>query len=1279
VYERELPDIRRHYLRTWFVSDLISSLPLDLLFIPWGFEARLVARFTRFLRFAKYDQYFQVWEQYSTRAPQAVRFLKLMLGLTLMLHWLGCFWFWCGYEFGFGASTWLPPHEFKHAPLLEQYVVALWWSTNIITQVGGDPGLPSNTFERISDFIVSFIAVFVVAVIIGNVTELVSELSADAGEMRAKLSVLNNFMYARRLPEELQTRIRNYYFALWSRRGVNDEGSNILQALPTHLRTEVSLIMNQDILGKVPIFQSSSPGFINALVLHLRPQTYIPGEFIVRQGDMGSEMFFISRGSVHVIVDNKLVLRIGEGGFFGEICVIADNAQRTASIQAINFCDVFVLSYEDLQTLFKTFPLEKQIIMHVAETRRAKDLLRKVLQDPQLLAREGVEGFTDPTLINKLIQLFQPLDLSHMTSQKNAIGGSGGSEGRHVATVTMSGLKVDEHGEILFDSDEEGDTSSSGESDPARSGLLFSPEQKAEMIYFIGKGCVDIFAHAELEAPAERGERRRVVREESLDGGGHSGVHSDAETDSNHSHLHEDHEHSSDDESDPSHPQHVIRLTEGHFFGCISSEHFQVSAVLPEEYRDEAIIFVLPASELGELHEYYNSLPEDDEEDDEEHGSDHDSREHSDHDVDAAALNTSGRSDSDAHVTRGCARHRMKKSLVTWLQRLRTPLDYVKSMLSPSSLYVHQEAVEKMAAQAGAEGGEQKPLSWKVLLKVIMSKSLAAQKVAEKRAAASGTAVGPIIENTPRRSTLPPSTDREEKEDHHVDRRLTVPVLRPSRSHSPAPARSINSSPAPPPSAEVSAKSAALVAAAVPSASSLAPVAEHQESRLRKSPEHMIIVSPAGSTPEATPPGSATEPKPLQLGSQQWESSMVPPSTTTEARAASRSTSPGPSSVSAPAVAAPSGTHLISPPSSAHSGKPDLHRSVSVGAPSPRNRVPQTPFSPLASLHARTGSVVTSAQDVSELLAAADIAANNQQRRRPSPLHRRTVSISQRVDEGADDRQPLSGGGYRSARMTAFGPDSAPVDRSPSLEWLTGGAAPSTLTLAPSASSEQKETTAQTAEEPEPLTPGQQAAALRDRPDVRRVSTGPVPQTPQMSSSHVQLPRNLNLNRMSGGGLNAPFPPLSGRQGRGSLTNPAGQPFSFLLSLPPTQGSGQPTPAPLSPLNMTSPAVPVSHRLSGTSPASASLNRKHAQAAAKRAEFLEKALAALSAEELLLLANKANMHLYTRMQQASAQALQLQQAAATDPPPISASAVMRSASAIPSSNFMTTRGIPREI
>jgi hypothetical protein len=72
------------------IPDLISSIPFDLFFLPFcGYQFTLILRLTRLLRFTKYDQYFKIWEQYSTRFPQFIRFFKLILGLILLLHYLG--------------------------------------------------------------------------------------------------------------------------------------------------------------------------------------------------------------------------------------------------------------------------------------------------------------------------------------------------------------------------------------------------------------------------------------------------------------------------------------------------------------------------------------------------------------------------------------------------------------------------------------------------------------------------------------------------------------------------------------------------------------------------------------------------------------------------------------------------------------------------------------------------------------------------------------------------------------------------------------------------------------------------------------------------------------------------------------------------------------------------------------------------------------------------------------------------------------------------------------
>ena len=127
ILERDAKAIKGHYLRTWFWPDLVASFPCDLIALTaLPLRRTLPLRLMRLLRFAKYDQYFSVWERYSTRFPQLIRFSKLILGMMLILHWLACMWFACGYWRGFGSTIWLPQADIAEKALSTQYVYAFW-------------------------------------------------------------------------------------------------------------------------------------------------------------------------------------------------------------------------------------------------------------------------------------------------------------------------------------------------------------------------------------------------------------------------------------------------------------------------------------------------------------------------------------------------------------------------------------------------------------------------------------------------------------------------------------------------------------------------------------------------------------------------------------------------------------------------------------------------------------------------------------------------------------------------------------------------------------------------------------------------------------------------------------------------------------------------------------------------------------------------------------------------------------------------------------------------
>jgi CPA1 family monovalent cation:H+ antiporter len=77
----------------------------------------------------------------------------------------------------------------------------------------------------------------------------------------------------------------------------------------------------------------------------------MPGEVIVRKGDRGDSMYFISSGAVEVQVSTDPV-RLGTGEFFGELALL-NMRPRNADVVALGYCQLLRLSHRDFDRLMR--------------------------------------------------------------------------------------------------------------------------------------------------------------------------------------------------------------------------------------------------------------------------------------------------------------------------------------------------------------------------------------------------------------------------------------------------------------------------------------------------------------------------------------------------------------------------------------------------------------------------------------------------------------------------------------------------------------------------------------------------------------------------------------------------------------------------------------------------------------------------------------------------------------------------------------------------------------
>jgi voltage-gated potassium channel len=103
----------------------------------------------------------------------------------------------------------------------------------------------------------------------------------------------------------------------------------------------------------------------------MTPIVYTPGDTIVKAGELGFDMYFISKGSVDVLSADELThyATLTDGQFFGEIALLL-STPRTATIRAREYCDLYRLNKETFDRILNRYPGFKKNIEELAEKRR---------------------------------------------------------------------------------------------------------------------------------------------------------------------------------------------------------------------------------------------------------------------------------------------------------------------------------------------------------------------------------------------------------------------------------------------------------------------------------------------------------------------------------------------------------------------------------------------------------------------------------------------------------------------------------------------------------------------------------------------------------------------------------------------------------------------------------------------------------------------------------------------------------------------------------------------
>eukprot|EP01050_Picozoa_sp_SAG11_P005220 SAG11_NODE_359_length_10228_cov_7.861388_7_plen_191_part_00 len=156
--------------------------------------------------------------------------------------------------------------------------------------------------------------------------------------------------------------------------------ATLLEAFPIRLKRDVMKQLNLPTLAAMPIFKDASDGMLTSICEVLKVEPCFPGDYVIRKGEIGEEMFFIKHGTCEVIVGDpekgKKVAEIGPGGFFGEVALTKREC-RSASIRCKTYAELLVLSKQDFDYVTAFYTDLYETLCGVATVRRERDDDRK--------------------------------------------------------------------------------------------------------------------------------------------------------------------------------------------------------------------------------------------------------------------------------------------------------------------------------------------------------------------------------------------------------------------------------------------------------------------------------------------------------------------------------------------------------------------------------------------------------------------------------------------------------------------------------------------------------------------------------------------------------------------------------------------------------------------------------------------------------------------------------------------------------------------------------------
>ncbi|XP_023123135.2 potassium voltage-gated channel subfamily H member 5 isoform X2 [Amphiprion ocellaris] len=402
--------IRMNYMKTWFVIDLLSCLPYDIInafehvdedvlthtspashlrdssnfhrnstriedsVLPGLSSLFSSLKVIRLLRLGRVARKLDHYLEYG-----AAVLVLLVCVFGLVAHWLACIWYSIGdYEVidentnTIKMDSWLyqlaisigTPYRYNASGTGQWeggpnkdtlYISSLYFTMTSLTTIGFGNIAPTTDGEKIFSVAMMMVGSLLYATIFGNVTTIFQQMYTNTNRYHEMLNNVRDFLKLYQVPKGLSERVMDFIVSTWAMsKGIDTD--KVLSICPKDMRADICVHLNRQVFNDHPAFRLASDGCLRSLAVEFQTTHCAPGDLIFHIGESVDTLCFVVSGSLEVIQDDEVIAILGKGDVFGDVFWKETTLARAcANVRALTYCDLHVIRREALMRVLEFY------------------------------------------------------------------------------------------------------------------------------------------------------------------------------------------------------------------------------------------------------------------------------------------------------------------------------------------------------------------------------------------------------------------------------------------------------------------------------------------------------------------------------------------------------------------------------------------------------------------------------------------------------------------------------------------------------------------------------------------------------------------------------------------------------------------------------------------------------------------------------------------------------------------------------------------------------------